>query len=88
MTSMATSLQHQPNAAAGRWFRNTAELSGEPSAGDLVAAGDVLLAVASVGWEPVAGPLTEVRTHQQPPHARPGDRGRPRRPQGPAAEGF
>ena len=35
------------------------------SAGDLVAAGDVLLAVARpAGWEPVTGPLTEVRTRQ------------------------
>jgi hypothetical protein len=43
---------------------NTAELSGELSAGDLVAAGGVLLAVAPVGWEPVSGPLTEVRTRE------------------------
>ena len=35
------------------------------SAGDLVAAGDVLLAVARpAGWEPVTGPLTEVRTRE------------------------
>ena len=44
--------------------RNTAEPSGELSAGDVVAAGDVLLAVAPVGWEPVSGPLTEVRTRE------------------------
>ena len=43
---------------------NTAEPSGELSAGDLVAAGDVLLAVAPAGWEPVTGPLTEVRTRE------------------------
>ena len=29
-----------------------------------MAAGDVLLAVAPVGWEPVSGPLTEVRTRE------------------------
>ena len=44
--------------------RNTAEPSGELSAGDVVAAGDVLLAVAPAGWEPVSGPLTEVRTRE------------------------
>jgi hypothetical protein len=44
--------------------RNTAEPSGELSVGDLVAAGDVLLAVAPDGWEPVTGPLTEVRTRE------------------------
>jgi hypothetical protein len=43
---------------------NTAEPSGELTAGDLVAAGDVLLAVAPAGWEPVTGPLTEVRTRE------------------------
>ena len=32
------------------------------SVGDVVAAGDVLLAVARAGWEPVTGPLAEVRT--------------------------
>ena len=44
--------------------RNTAEPSGELSVGDLVAAGDELLAVAPHGWEPVTGPLTEVRTRE------------------------
>jgi hypothetical protein len=34
------------------------------SVGDLVAAGDELLAVAPHGWEPVTGPLTEVRTRE------------------------
>jgi len=29
-----------------------------------VAAGDELLAVAPHGWEPVTGPLTEVRTRE------------------------
>jgi hypothetical protein len=59
---MTRSLQDQPNASAGRRFRNTAELSGELSVGDVVAAGDVLLAVARAGWDPVTGPLAEVRT--------------------------
>jgi hypothetical protein len=35
------------------------------SAGDVVAAGEVLLAVGRpAGWEPVASPLAEVRTRQ------------------------
>ena len=44
---------------------NTAEPSGELTAGDLVAADDLLLAVAPAGWEPVTGPLTEVRTRER-----------------------
>ena len=51
------------------------------AAGDVVAAGDVLLAVARpAGWEPVTGPLTEVRTREhgtQPLPAPPPDRARP-----------
>lgn len=50
-----------PDAAT---FRNTAELSGELSVGDLVAVGEVPLAVAKAGWTPVTGPLTEVRTRE------------------------
>jgi hypothetical protein len=34
------------------------------SVGDLVGVGDTLLAVAPAGWDPVTGPLTEVRTRQ------------------------
>ena len=45
VTSMTRSLQDQPNAAAGRWLRNTAELSGELSVGDIVSVGEVPLAV-------------------------------------------
>jgi len=44
--------------------RNTAELSGELSVGDLVAVGEVPLAVAKVGWTPVSGGLTEVRIRE------------------------
>ena len=44
--------------------RNTAEPSGELSVGDLVAVGEVPLAVAKAGWTPVTGPLTEVRTRE------------------------
>ncbi len=53
---------------------NTAEPFRELPAGDLVAAGDVLLAVAPAGWEPVTGPLTDVRTreHGTSPHPLPG----------------
>jgi hypothetical protein len=64
---MTRSLQEHPNAAAGRWFRNTAEPSGELSVGDVVAAaadGEVRLAVAKTGWTPVPGPLSEVRTSE------------------------
>jgi hypothetical protein len=61
---MTRSLQDQPNAFAGRWFRNTAGLSGELSVGDLVAVGEVPLAVAKAGWTPVNGGLTEVRTRE------------------------
>jgi len=50
---------------------NTAEPSRELSAGDLVAAGDVLLAVAPAGWEPVSEPLTEVRTDEHGTHPLP-----------------
>ena len=41
---------------------DTAEPSRELAFGDLAGVGDILLAVASVGREPVTGPLTEVRT--------------------------
>lgn len=61
---MTTSIQDRPDVAAGRWLRNTAELSGELSVGDVVSVGGVLLAVAPAGWEPASGPLTEVRTRE------------------------
>jgi len=57
-------VREAPDAAT---FRNTAELSGELSGGDVVAAaadGEVRLAVAKIGWTPVPGPLTEVRTSE------------------------
>jgi len=57
--------------------RNTAGPSGELSAGDLVAAGDTLLAVAPVGWEPVTGPLAEVRTREHGTNPLPASRPRP-----------
>ena len=41
--------------------RNTAEPSGELSKGDVVVAGEVALAVASVGWVPVRGGWVPVR---------------------------
>ena len=47
-----------PDAAT---FRNTAELSGELSKGDVVVVGEVPLAVASAGWTLVRGGLNEVR---------------------------
>ena len=70
---MTRSLQEHPNAAPGRWFRNTAELSGELSVGDVVAAGDVLLAVGRpAGWVLVSGGLTEVRTSEHGTRPLPG----------------
>jgi hypothetical protein len=49
--------------------RNTAEPSGELSVGDVVAVGDVLLAVGRPAvWDPVTGPLTEVRTREHGTH--------------------
>jgi hypothetical protein len=57
VTSMARATQNQPNTAAEQWLRNTAELSGELSVGDVVAVGDLLLAVGRpAGWEPVSAP--------------------------------
>jgi hypothetical protein len=44
--------------------RNTAGLSGELSKGDVVAVGEVPLAVASAGWTLVRGVLDEVRTRE------------------------
>jgi hypothetical protein len=45
--------------------RNTAEPSGELPAGDVVAAGEAALAAGrAAGWEPVTGPLTEVRARE------------------------
>jgi hypothetical protein len=61
---MTRSLQEHPNATPGWWFRNTAELSGELSVGDIVCVGEVPLAVGRIGWAPVHGGLTEVRTRE------------------------
>ena len=64
VTPMTRSLQVQPISVAGRWLGNTAEPSGELSVGDIVAVGEVPLAVAKVGWTPVSGGLNEVRTRE------------------------
>ena len=83
---MPRSPQEQSNLTRGRRFRNTAELSGELSVGDVVAVtadGEVRLAVAKIGWTPVPGPLTEVRTREHGtsplplPGSAPGSRPRP-----------
>ena len=60
------------NPAQRGLVRNTAEPSGELSVGDLVGVGDILLAVASAGWEPVTGRLTEVRTREHGTRPLPG----------------
>ena len=72
-------------AADTATFRDTAELAGELSGGDVVAAaadGEVRLAVAKTGWTPVPGPLTEVRTSEHGtrgplPGSAPGERPAP-----------
>ena len=69
---MSRSLRDRPNVAAGRWLHNTAELSGELSQGDVVVVGEVALAVAGVGWTPVRGGLTEVRTSEHGTRPLPG----------------
>lgn len=82
---MTRSLQEHPNAFAGRRFRNTGGLSGELSAGDVVAAGGVQLAAARAGWLPVTGPLAKActRQHGTRPLPEPAPSGEP--PPGPAA---
>ncbi len=51
---------------------NTAEPAGELSAGDVVAVGEVALAVARpAGWTPVSGGLNEVRTDEHGTHPLP-----------------
>jgi hypothetical protein len=47
---MTRSIRDRPNVAGGRWLRNTAELSGELSVGDMVRVGNHWLAVARFGF--------------------------------------
>jgi len=62
---MTRSPRRAQESVTARRLRNTAELSGELSAGDVVCVGGVALAVARpTGWEPASGPLTEVRTRE------------------------
>jgi len=42
--------------------------SGELSVGDIVCVGEVPLAVGRIGWTPVHGGLTEVRTSEHGTH--------------------
>ena len=84
VTPMARAVRGPTKAAVGWWFRNTAELSGELSVGDVVDVGEVPLAVARpAGWTPVRDGLNEVRTDEARPAAGtqppPGHR-RPRSP--------
>ena len=71
VTTMTRSLQERPNATAGQWLRNTAELSGELSVGDIVAVGEVPLAVGRVGWTLVRDGLNEVRADEHGTHPLP-----------------
>jgi len=61
VTPMAREVREKTKAAVGRWSRNTPELSGELSVGDVVAVGEVPLAVGRAGWTLVRGGLNEVR---------------------------
>ena len=79
VTPVTRSLRDQPNATAGRWLRNTAELSGELSVGNVVAVGAVRLAVGRIGWILIRGGLNETRapTARQSPASAPGQRDGP-----------
>jgi hypothetical protein len=52
VTPVTRSLHDQPNATAGRWLRNTAELSGELSVGDVVIVDDQAYSVEPGGFAP------------------------------------
>ncbi len=83
MTRNPTRVQ-EPVAA--RRLSNTVEPSGELSVGDVVAVGEVALAVGRpAGWQPVRGGLNEVRidqhdTHPLPVSSRPSRRTAPCQP--------
>lgn len=85
---MTRSLQEHPNAAAWRWFRNTAELSGELSVGDLVVVGEAALVCERAGWAPLRGGITEARIDEHGTHpllaGGPPDTGSPQRKGRPA----
>ena len=55
----------------GGGFGNTAEPSRELSVGDVVAVGEVPLAVAHLGWTLVSGGLNEARTSEYGTHPLP-----------------
>lgn len=68
------------------WQSNTAEPSGELSVGDVVAVGEVPLAVGRIGWTLVRDGLSEARAcaHGTRPLPAPAAPGEP--PSGPAAK--
>jgi hypothetical protein len=51
--------------------RNTAGPSGELSVGDVVAVGEIALAVGRIGWKQALAPLAEVRTDEHGTHPLP-----------------
>ncbi len=55
-------VRQSPSPSGG--LRNTAEPSGELSVGDIVAVGEVPLAVGRAGWTLVHGGLNEVRADE------------------------
>jgi hypothetical protein len=77
-----------PGQRPGIRLRNTAELSGELSRGDVVVAGEAPLIVERFGFTPLRGPFTPAAVHddgthplddQAPAPSHPGPRpGRPR----------
>jgi hypothetical protein len=64
-------LDIRPSRSPGGRFCNTAGLSGELSVGDVVAVGEVPLAVARLGWTLVRGGLNEARTDEHGTHPLP-----------------
>jgi hypothetical protein len=68
---MARNPPRAQRAVAARRLRNTAEPSGELSVGDVVAVGEVGLAVGRAGWTPLRGGLNEVRTDEHGTHPLP-----------------
>ena len=68
---MTKTPQECKESAAARRLRNTAEPSRELSKGDVVAVGEIALAVASFGWTPVRSGLNEVRADEHGTHPRP-----------------
>lgn len=75
MTTMPFQLKTPQTGPPGGGPGNTAEPSGEASKGDVIAVGEVALAVASIGWILVSGGLNEVRANEHGTHPLPATSG-------------